>query len=149
MIRPRCACSSPASLVPLTRPVAGSKLVFLLEERMDGEKIACSSRLMRNGRLGRNNTLPCSSATVVSLAMAGVTASAQLACAIVERRLNSDLRPPRVRVADRAGCPRYRDLPRRPVADLTLAAPLRPPDARPSASVFPVWRAPWRASRAL
>src|SRR6476646_6613305 len=110
MMRARCACSSPASVVPLTRPVTGSKLVFLLDARIEREKITCSWRSTENRRFGRNKTRPPSSATVASAARAGVAGSAQLTCAMVDRGLNSVLRPPRARVEDPGGCRRYRGL---------------------------------------
>src|SRR5262245_33370281 len=123
MMRARCACSSPASVVPPTRPERGSKLVFLLDVRIDGEKIACSSRSTTNRRLGRNRTLPLSSATVASAARGGETGSAQLACVKVDRRLSSALRPPMPRAEGLVESRRYRDLLRLPGADLPLAAP--------------------------
>src|SRR5215210_7529240 len=60
-------------------------------------------------------------------------------------RLNSALRPPMERVAVRAGCRRYPDPPRLPVAGWLRAEPSGWPGARPSACVFPVVRAPSRA----
>src|SRR4029077_9587460 len=123
MTRARCACSSPASLVPPTRPATGSKLVFLLDARMDGEKMACSSRSTPKRRFGRNNTLPFSSATVASAARVGGAGSAQLACARVDRRLNFALRPPRGWVGDPVESRRYQGLLRLLDADLTRAAP--------------------------
>src|SRR4029078_6749770 len=100
-------------------------------------------------RFGRNSTLPLSSATVASAAKAGVSGSAQLACATVDRRVNSALRPPMARAADLVQSRGYPDLLRLLDADWPLSEPCRPPDARPSAFFFPVWRAPSRAFRVL
>ena len=67
--------AGPLSVVPLTLPLCGSKLVFLLEERIAGEKIAASLSWTTKGRSGKKRTPPCSNAAAADAASLAVSAA--------------------------------------------------------------------------